>query len=112
MNFLKANIATILISISVIITGYILGNSYLSKGKEDPVISVTGLGETSFDSDLIVWRANFSKKNFELKQAYADLNADVRKVKSYLKSKGIPESDIVFEDTLDLSWNGIHFHFL
>jgi hypothetical protein len=34
MNFLKANIATILISISVIITGYILGNSYLSKGKE------------------------------------------------------------------------------
>jgi hypothetical protein len=97
MNFLKANAATILIAISVIITGYILGNSYLSKGKADPVISVTGLGETSFDSDLIVWRANFSKKNIELKLAYSELNADVRKVKSYLKSKGIPESDIVFD---------------
>jgi len=97
MNFLKANSATLLIAFSVIITGYILGNSYLSKGKADPVISVTGLGETSFDSDLIVWRANFSKKNFDLKQAYADLNSDVKKVKAYLKSKGIPESDVVFE---------------
>ena len=97
MNFLKTNAATIMIMFAVILTGYILGNSYLSKGKEDPTISVTGLGEQTFDSDLIVWRANFSKKNLELKQAYAELNADVRKVKSYLKSKGITESEMVFE---------------
>jgi hypothetical protein len=97
MNFLKTHVATILISIAVIITGYILGNSYLSKGKADPEISVTGLGEQSFDSDLIVWRANFSKKNIDLKQAYADLNADVRRVKSYLKLKGIANDEVVFE---------------
>ena len=71
MNFLKTNAATIMIMFAVIVTWYILGNSYLSKGKEDPTISVTGLGEQTFDSDLIVWRANFSKKNLELKQAYA-----------------------------------------
>jgi hypothetical protein len=63
MNFFKAPAATILIAIAVIITGYILGNSYLSKGKADPEICVTGLGEQSFDSDLIVWRASFSKNN-------------------------------------------------
>ena len=97
MNFFKTHAATLIISIAVIVTGYILGHSYLSKGKPDPVISVTGLGEQSFDSDLIVWRANFSRNNMELKQAYADLNNDVKRVKSYLMSKGISEDEIVFE---------------
>ena len=39
MSFIKTHAATILISIAVIITGYILGNSYLSKGKADPKIT-------------------------------------------------------------------------
>jgi len=60
MDFLKANFKSLIITFSVIITGYILGNSYLSKGKADPTISVTGLGETTFDSDLI--------ENWQLKE--------------------------------------------
>jgi hypothetical protein len=55
------------------------------------------LEEQSFDSDLIVWRANFSRNNMELKQAYSDLNNDVKRVKVYLKSKGIAKDEIVFE---------------
>ena len=85
MEFLKTNFKSLIITFSVIITGYILGNSYLSKGKADPTISVTGLGETTFDSDLIVWRANFSRKNITLKEAYSELNADLKKVKEYKK---------------------------
>lgn len=45
MEFLKTNFKSLIITFSVIITGYILGNSYLSKGKADPTISVTGLGK-------------------------------------------------------------------
>ena len=97
MEFLKTNFKSLIITFSVIITGYILGNSYLSKGKADPTISVTGLGETTFDSDLIVWRANFSRKNFLLKDAYTELNADLKKVKDYLSKKGIDSKNIVFE---------------
>ena len=54
MEFVKKLVPTVLIGLAVVITGYILGTSYLSKGKADPKISVTGLGEESFDSDLIV----------------------------------------------------------
>ncbi len=97
MNFFKQHFATMLIAAAVIITGLILGKSYLSKGKPDDTVSVIGLGEESFDSDLIVWRASFSRKSFELKDTYAQLNSDVRKVKSYLKSRGISEDDMVFE---------------
>jgi len=97
MNFLKSHFATLLISLSVIVTGIILGRSYLSKGKPDPNISVIGMGEASFDSDLIVWNASFSRNSLELKEAYADLHGDLKKLKSYFKSKGVLEADIIIE---------------
>lgn len=104
MDFVKKLIPTVLIGLAVVVTGYILGTSYLSKGKDDPEISVTGLGQESFDSDLIVWRASFSRNAMDLKQAYADLNADVAKVKKFLSSQGIQEDEIVF-DAADISKN-------
>ena len=104
MEFVKKLLPTVLIGIAVVITGYILGTSYLSKGKDDPKISVTGLGEESFDSDLITWRASFSRNAMDLKQAYADLNSDVLKVKKFLASQGIKENEIVF-DAADISKN-------
>ncbi len=79
MDFVKKLIPTILIAVAVIVTGYILGTSYLSRGKSDPSVTVKGLGQQSFDSDLITWRASFSRNAMDLKQAYADLNADVLK---------------------------------
>ncbi len=102
MDLLKKLLPTLLIGAAVIVTGYILGNSYNTKGKPDPKISVTGLGQESFDSDLIVWRASFSRNAMDLKQAYADLNADVRKVKNFLTDQGIKEDEIVF-DAADIS---------
>jgi len=109
VNFFKQHFATLLISLAVIITGLILGKSYISKGKPDDTVSVIGLGEESFDSDLIVWRASFSRKSYELKDAYAQLNADIRKVKSYLQSRGISEEEMVFE-AADISkeWSRVY----
>ena len=86
-----------LISVAVVVTGLILGRSYLSKGKPDPEVSVVGLGETSFDSDLIVWESEFSTRNFDLKQAYKNLNRDSKTIQNYFKSKGIPSEDIIIE---------------
>ena len=109
MNFLKQHFSTILIALAVVITGLILGKSYLSKGKPDDTVSVLGLGEESFDSDLIVWRASFSRRSYELKDAYAQLNADIRKVRSYFKSRGINEDEMVFE-AADISkeWSRVY----
>ena len=97
MEFIKKNIGILLICLSVIITGMVLGRSYLSKGKPDPKIKVTGAGEESFDSDLIVWNATFSRNDYELKSAYASLNKDLKELKDYLKKKGVGEKDIIIE---------------
>lgn len=109
MNFFKTHFSTFLIAAAVIITGLILGKAYMSKGKPDDTVSVIGLGEQSFDSDLIVWRASFSRKSFELKDAYAQLNADIRKVKSYLRSRGITDDEMVFEAAaISKEWSQIY----
>ena len=69
MEFIKKHFAILMISLAVMITGLILGKSYLSKGKPDPKIKVIGKGEETFDSDLIVWNASFSRNDFVLKLA-------------------------------------------
>lgn len=104
MKFVKKLVPTVLIALAVIVTGYILGSSYLSRGKSDPSVTVKGLGQQSFDSDLIVWRASFSRTAVNLKQAYKDLNADILKVKKFLASQGIQDVEVVF-DAADISKN-------
>jgi hypothetical protein len=81
----------------------------MSKGKPDDTVAVTGLGEQSFDSDLIVWNASFSRNSYELKDAYAQLNSDLRRVKAYLKSKGITEDEMVFEAAgIEKIWSNVY----
>ena len=94
---MKNYINTIIIACSVIIAGYLLASGYQNRAKVSQAISVTGSGEENFTSDLIVWRASFSKRDMVLKQAYADLNTDQKTIRKYLTSKGVKSDEIVFE---------------
>ena len=93
---MKNSISAIIFSIAIIIASITLGNAYLNRNKTKGNISVTGLGKTNFTSDLIVWEGVFTTTNPSLKEAYSNLEKDKNIVFEYLKSKGIPESSIVF----------------
>jgi hypothetical protein len=54
------------------------------------------LGESNFTSDLVVWEGNFNRESTDLKTAYASLEKDRNAVTEYLKSKGIPEAQLIF----------------
>lgn len=97
MDFLKNNISSLLISIAIVIGLGWLANAYVKRGKVHEAISVKGMGSEDFTSDLIVWKASFSKRSMELKDAYASLNKDRSKIKKYLKSKGVKEENVVFQ---------------
>jgi hypothetical protein len=94
---MKNYIGTIIIAVAVVVTGALLANGYQNRGKSTDSISVTGAGEERFTSDLIVWRANFSKRDMQLKTAYAELNEDQRAIRKYLTSKGIKADELIFE---------------
>ena len=88
-------ITTIVIALAVVLSAFILGNAYKNRNSNGS-ITVTGLGETDFVSDLIVWEGNFSERNYDLKTAYADLEKTKKVIKTYLVEKGIPGDEIVF----------------
>lgn len=93
---MKQHIGTIIISLAVLGSAVIIGGAYASRQKEKQAISVTGLGESNFTSDLIVWKASFSKRSGDLKEASSELKADRERIKQYLVSKGIASESIVF----------------
>jgi hypothetical protein len=93
---MKKNLSAIVFGIAIVSASLILGNAVINRNKKVGTISVTGLGETNFSSDLIVWEASFSQVNRDLKVAYADLKKDKETILDYLKSKGLSDDVIVF----------------
>jgi hypothetical protein len=84
------------IALAVIASAWILGGAWRSTHPHMQKISVTGLAQRDFTSDLIVWRASFSRKAMSMKEAYPILRQDVERVRTYLMDKGVPSANIVF----------------
>ncbi len=88
--------ATFIIAISVIIAAAIIGGAYKTRGQKVKKVSVTGMAEHHFTSDLIVWNASFSQRSMDIKTAYAALKEDERLIREYLRKNGIKENEIIF----------------
>ena len=93
---MKTILNTIIIGLAIVITAFVLSGAYKNRNQKSNTISVTGLGEKDFVSDLIVWSGSFVKKNTDLKSAYSDLNKDQESIKNYLVTNGVNEKNIIF----------------
>ncbi len=92
----KININTVIIAFAVVFFAFIGKSAYKYKFKDAQTISVTGLSEKDFDSDLIVWTGSYSKTGTDLKSVYAALKNDENTIRQYLVRKGIQTKDIIF----------------
>ena len=92
-------IISVIVGISFVLGAIALG-CYFNKAK-GPVktVSVVGLAERDFVSDLIVWDFNYKTKNMNQKTAYDQIKKMNETVKAYLISKNIPENEIQFQRT-------------
>lgn len=93
---MKNTLTAVIFGVAIIAAAYLLGDSFINRNAKSKVLSITGLGETDFTSDLIVWEGSFQKQNMNLKIAYAALAEDKVAVQKYLVSKGINTDNIVF----------------
>jgi len=93
---LKSLLPAIIIALSIIVTAAIFAGAYKAKFKKQVTISVTGLAEKSFASDLIVWRGEYQRRSLDLKSAYALIKNDETNVRQYLKSNNITDKEYVF----------------
>ncbi|MGB5204995.1 MAG: SIMPL domain-containing protein [Eudoraea sp.] len=86
----------IIFGVAIIIAANFLGSAYVKRSNPARVISITGLGNENFTSDLIVWEGRFIAFNTVLKTAFEQLNNDKEIVRDYLVSKGISPDNIIF----------------
>ncbi len=89
-------ISSSIIAIALIFIGYRLSSTWEKTHTSYNNIGVTGLGTKNFDSDLIVWRASFSRNAESLSEANSLIKNDIEAVKSFLKKNGILENEISF----------------
>lgn len=81
------------IALGLVISALVFGWFY-SSSKSDDSINVTGSAKRRIKSDLVVWKAGISYQSQTVADAYRAVTADIPKVKAYLVSKGVPESDM------------------
>lgn len=90
-------IISIVMAIALLLIAWILGAAYRYKFKSTQTITVNGNAKKDFESDLVKWNATFSRKNFELSSASAQLATDRDLVRDFLVQQGIKSDEIRFE---------------
>lgn len=87
----------IIFGIAIVLSSFLLGNSYVKRTQTKGNLLVTGLGKIDFTSDLIVWSGSFSQESSDMQNAYSKLETDRQKVLDYFTQKGISANEIVFD---------------
>lgn len=77
----------IIIGLSFIIGLYLAGNAHKYKYRKQQTIVVTGLAETDFVSDLIVWDGSYSRQSMDMKEAYSALKEDEKRLQHFCFQK-------------------------
>lgn len=89
-------IPSVVFGAAIVITAAIFASAYKYKFKTTETITVTGLAEKEFTSDLISWSGTYQRKSLDLKEAYRLIKNDEANVRNYLKSNKIEDSEIIF----------------
>ena len=92
----KSTINVIIAAIAAIVLGCVLVSGFQDRNKAMNSITVTGMSQKDFTSDLIVWQGSYTIRNFKLAEGYKKLHGDAETVKNYLLSQGLKPEEFVF----------------
>lgn len=93
----KVTVAVIL-GICFVLAAIAVGISYYQSKKPSKTVSVVGLAEKDFTSDLIVWDLRYDVLDMDMKKSYAMIKDQNKIVKEFLSSKGIKTDEIDFKN--------------
>ncbi len=91
------NAKYIWVAVAAVVCAFVLARAYTYKYRAQDTVVVTGLGETEFSSDLIVWSAAITAEAKDVAAGYAQIERAKSKVQEFLAEKGLPEESVVFE---------------
>ena len=94
---MKQNLKFVIIGLAIVVSAWLLGRAYTYKYRSQDIIVVTGLGETEFASDLIVWDGELVYETQDVASGYAQLERNKQKVLEFITSRGLAAEQIVFK---------------
>ncbi|MBR4995831.1 MAG: SIMPL domain-containing protein [Alistipes sp.] len=86
---MKSNLKYVIIAVAIVVSAWLLGRAYTYKYRSQDTIVVTGLGETEFASDLIVWNGEIVVETQDVASGYAQLERNKQKVLEFITSRGV-----------------------
>ena len=87
----------IIISVALVLCAIVLATAYTHQSRTATgTISVTGLGETEFSSDVIVVKGTILCQNPDIAQGYLDIEAAKQRLVDFLAEYGIKAEEISF----------------
>ncbi|MBQ3173198.1 MAG: SIMPL domain-containing protein [Alistipes sp.] len=87
----------IIIATAIVLSAVVLATAYTQRYRTATgTITVTGLGETEFTSDLIIIKGHLHVEQYNVADGYRRMDSDRTKVVNFLKSHGIAEDNISF----------------
>ena len=88
--------SALIFGIVLVAMAFILGNSFKNRNASLDSISVVGLGTKDFVSDEILWSANFTTRNMDIKEAYNKIIYDQKIVSDFFIQKGFKANEFSF----------------
>lgn len=95
----------VIVGIAIFFSSVALGVAYYQSKKPAKTVSVVGLAEKDFTSDLIVWNLKYAVLDGDMQKAYATLKSQNMIVRRFLKEQGVDDKEMDFKNisTLPLS---------
>lgn len=92
----KNHLCIYLLGIIAFLCCHLLGRAYTYKYRVQNTILVTGLGETTFDSDLVVWKATLRVETRQVTEGYEQLKKHKQAVGQFLSERGVEPRSVVY----------------
>jgi hypothetical protein len=86
----------VIMASALVLSAMVLAAAYTSGSRNLGTITVTGLGETEFSSDMIVIKGVVNVKSGDAAEGYTSLEAQRKHVSEFLLKRGVKEEEITF----------------
>jgi hypothetical protein len=83
-------VAALILTIGMIVGGYLLGNGLVRARHADRAVTVRGLAERDVVADLATWDLSYSEQGGDLADVQARITQDTRAVRAYFERLGFP----------------------
>lgn len=113
---MKNNAVTIAIvaGVAFFLASIAIGIAFYQTKKPAKTVSVVGLAEKDFTSDLIVWDLEYKVLDPDMKQSYSSIKEQSKIVKEFLRKNGVQDSEMDFKNistspSYDSHWDDGHW---